>query len=247
MPIKSFTEIKNELLPKSKPIQEVMDINVPNIIVDNVSKRNGMIYVLTGSGGSGKSSLLLNFFKSKDLYRNKFDFIYYFSPSASFLSVVKHPFEKHDKIFHELTEGLLYEIYDELIKMKEERLKKNKKPYYSLIIIDDFADSLKEIGILSVLNKMVIKARHICCGFIFTLQTYFYFPKILRKQITYATIFKPKNIEEWYSISKEILNLNQVDSLKLYDYVFDQPYNHIDLDTVNNHIYKNFNQLISNY
>jgi hypothetical protein len=31
--------------------------------------------------------------------------------------------------------------------------------------------------------------------------------------------------------------------LKLYDYVFDEPYNHIDLDTVNNLMYKNFNQL----
>ena len=90
---------------------------------------------------------------------------------------------------------------------------------------------------------MIIKARHICCGFIFTLQSYLYFPKILRKQITFASIFKPKNIEEWYSISKEILNLKQDDALKLYNYTFDAPYNHLDIDTVNNLIYKNFNLL----
>jgi hypothetical protein len=202
-----------------------------------------MIYVLTGSGGSGKTNVLLKFFKSKDLYRNKFDNIYCIHPSSSFLSVAKHPFEEHDKIFHELSESLLYEIYDELIAIKEKRLKKKKKPHYSLIIIDDFADNLKDKSLLVALNKMIIKARHIACGFIFTLQSFYYFPKLLRKQITFASIFKPKNVEEWYSISKELLNLNQVDALKLYDYVFDEPYNHIDLDTVNNLMYKNFNQL----
>jgi hypothetical protein len=242
MTITSFTEIINENIPKQQPIKEVMDINVPNI-PDGLSRRNGMIYVLTGSGGSGKTNVLLNFFKSKELYRNKFDHIFYICPSSSFLSVAHHPFEEHDKIFHELTETLLYDIYDELIDIKDKRLKKKKKPQYSLIIIDDFADTLKDKGIQIALNKMIIKARHICCGFIFTLQSFFYFPKILRKQITFATIFKPKNIEEWYSISKEILNLNQIDALKLYDYVFDEPYNHIDLDTVNNLLYKNFNQL----
>jgi hypothetical protein len=242
MTIKSFTEIENKAIPKQDPIKEVMDINVPKI-PEGLSRRNGMVYILTGSGGSGKTNVLLNFFKSKDLYRNKFDNIYYICPSSSFLSVDKHPFLEHDKIFHELSESLLYEIYDELIAIKEKRLKKKKKPHYSLIIIDDFADTLKDKSLLVALNKMIIKARHLACGFIFTVQAFYYFPKILRKQITFASIFKPKNVEEWYSISKELLNLNQIDALKLYDYVFDQPYNHIDLDTVNNFMYKNFNKL----
>ena len=90
---------------------------------------------------------------------------------------------------------------------------------------------------------MIIKARHINCCFFFTLQSYYYFPKLLRKQITYITLFKPKNVEEFYSISKELFNMNQDDSLKLYDYVFDAPYNHLDIDTVTNKYYKNFNLL----
>ena len=60
------------------------------------------------------------------------------------------------------------------------------------MIIDDQADSLKDKDIQRVLNKMLIKARHISTAFIFTLQSYYYFPKILRKQITNITIFKPK-------------------------------------------------------
>ena len=242
MPIKEIIEIENEHIPKTKPIKEVMDILVPDI-PEGVSNRNGMVYVLCGSGGSGKTSLMLNFFKTRKLYRNKFHNIYYVCPESSFLSVADHPFEEHDKIYHELTDGLVYEIYNELSEIKERRIKKKKKPEYSLLIIDDMADALKQKHIVQALNKFIIKARHLCCGVIFTLQSYLYFPKILRKQITFATIFKTKNIEEYYSVAKELLNMNQDDSLKLYDFIFDEPYTHLDVDTVTNKYYKSFNYL----
>ena len=56
-------------------------------------------------------------------------------------------------------------------------------------------------------------------------------------------MFKPKNVEEFYSIAKELFNMNQNDALKLYDYVFNANYNHLDVDTVTNTYYKNFNLL----
>jgi hypothetical protein len=199
---------------------------------------------------------------------------------SSFLSVQKHPFEKHDRVYHELTVPDLEQIYDELLEIKERaearRLKKIEKAkkkkikhkeiihyesesdseisidsesddeediQYSCIIIDDFADQLKDSDIQRQLNKMLIKARHSCCSFIFSIQSYLYFPRILRKQISYATIYKTGNVEEWYDITKEMLNYKQDDALKLYDYVFDKPYNHLDVDTKENKIYKNFNLL----
>jgi guanylate kinase len=53
-----------------------MDMYVPDI-PGYISNRNGMIYILTGSGGSGKTNLLLNLFKSKDLYKKKSLIIYF--------------------------------------------------------------------------------------------------------------------------------------------------------------------------
>ena len=244
MTIIDINEIENDKMYNLKPIKEVMDINVPDII-NNVSRRNGMIYILSGSGGSGKSSLLLSFFqKSSPVYRNKFNNIYYICPESSFLSVSKHPFIKHDKIYHELNGEILLEIYSDLVNLKEETTIKKKKQKYNLVIIDDFADNLKNKSLISILNKLLIKARHLNCGFIFTLQSYFYFPKILRKQITYATIFKPKNISEFESLSRELFNMKSDDALKLFNYVFDAPYNHLDVDTVTNKYYKNFNELV---
>jgi hypothetical protein len=256
-----INEIKNPIEMKMKPIKEKMDIYVPNIINENISRRNGAVYVLTGSGGSGKSSLLLNLMKDKTMYRGKFHNIFYICPSSSFSSVKNHPFEKHDKVFHDLSVSLLEDIYQQLNAIKEkvtEKRKKKPKIYedqesdsdeeeeiqYSCIIFDDQADSLKNTAINTQLNKMIIKARHICCTFIFTLQSYYYMPKILRKQITYITIFKPKNIEEWNTISNELMNLNKDDALKIFNYVFNENYNHIDIDLVTNTYYKNFNKLV---
>jgi hypothetical protein len=145
-------------------------------------------------------------------------------------------------VYHELTTGLLDDIYNQLLETKEAR-EGDDPIQYSCVIIDDMADTLKEKGIQKMLNKMLIKARHLCCAFIFTLQSYYYYPKILRKQITNITIFKPKNAEEYASIAKELLMMNQEDALKLYEYIFSEPYAHLDLDTVENKIYKNFNEL----
>jgi hypothetical protein len=239
MPITNIEVIENEELPKKlNPIKERMDIYIPGI-PEGLSRRNGMIYILCGSGGSGKTSLLLNLFKSRSLYRCKFHTIFYICPSSSFCSVEKHPFADHPKVYHELTVELLETIYNYLIQVKEEG-----EIEYSCVVIDDFADSLKDKHIQAQLNKMLIKSRHLQCSFIFTLQGYLYFPKMLRKQITYATIFKKNNAEEYDAISKELLFLNRDDSLTLFDYVFDEPYNHLDVDTRENKLYKNFETLL---
>jgi hypothetical protein len=277
MTIKNINEVKNPVEFNLKPIKERMDINIPGIINENIPRRNGGVYVLTGSGGSGKSSLLMNMFKSKSFYRNIFNNIFYICPSSSFQSVDKHPFEKHDKVYHELTVELLDNIYNQLIVVKENATRgqsvlrippKSKKkifydneegvvgdvnPYsedeedhqiqYSCVIIDDMASSLKDNSINKQLNKMIIKSRHICCSFIITLQNYYYFPKILRRQLTYITIFKPQNIESWNNIADELLNMNKDDALTLFNYVFDKQYNHLDVDLINNIYYKNFNKL----
>jgi hypothetical protein len=167
MTISNIVEVENKTFPNQEPIKERMDIFIPKITAENIPKRNGSIYILCGSGGSGKTSLLLNMFKTKQLYRKKFHNIFYICPTTSFLSVEKHPFKDHENIYHELTYSVLEDIYNELIELKETE----KKPIYSLIVIDDMASSLKDPEILKILNRMIIKARHINCCFFFTLQS----------------------------------------------------------------------------
>jgi hypothetical protein len=238
-------EIDSGLKIKSG-IKEKMEIKIQNIN-ENIPHRNGFIYALCGSGGSGKSSLLLSMFKSTKFYRKKYDNIYLFTPKSSFLSVEKHPFEKHNKVFHELDIETLDEIYNELNDFKENSINEGIDIENSIIIIDDYANALKDNELTIYLNKMIIKARHLSCCFLFTLQSYYLLPLILRKQITNCSIFKPKNKKEWETIADELLNLNKENALQLNNYIFDTPYNHLDIDTLNNNIYKNFNKLEIDY
>lgn len=241
MTILEITETPNEEIKTGKPIKEKMDIYIPDI-PDGISRRNGAIYVLTGSGGSGKTSLLLNQFRKGGAYHKKFHNIYYFCPSASFTSVAKHPFERHDKVYHELTYDTLVDIREELIDRKNEQ-DDDTEQEYNCVIIDDFANSLKDKDIVRVMNSLLIKARHLNTSFIFTLQSIMYFPKILRRQITYATIFKPRNSEEWQIINDELLQMKDIDGKKIFDYVFNEPYTHLDIDCFESKLYKNFNLL----
>ena len=55
MTINNIIEIKNNTYPEIEPVKERMDINIPLIKAENIPRRNGSIYVLTGSGGSGKT------------------------------------------------------------------------------------------------------------------------------------------------------------------------------------------------
>jgi hypothetical protein len=240
MPILAIKEEVNENIPKTKPVKETMDTYVPDI-VEGVSRRNGGITLYIGSGGSGKTSHLLG--QMRTVYKKKFHHIWYFCPVSSFLSVQKHPFEKHDKVFHELTAETLDEIKDELTSIKEDR-EEDDMPEYSLVIIDDFANNLKDKHIVAKLNAMLIKARHLNCHFLFTVQSYLYFPKILRKQLTWVSIFSGvRNKEEWGTIAKELLKMNEEDAKKIYDYIFDRPYQHMDVDCFEEKIYKNGNHL----
>ena len=48
------------------------------------------------------------------------------------------------------------------------------------------------------------------------------------------TIFKPKSFAEYQSICIEMFDLGKDDALKLYHYVYNVPYAHLDVDFSDN-------------
>jgi ABC-type dipeptide/oligopeptide/nickel transport system ATPase component len=237
-----ISEIKNDL-PTIKPVKEIMSIYIDGIN-GNIPNRNGFIYALIGSPGSGKSSLLLSLFRSKNYYKNKFNHIYLITPESSFLSVKDHPFENHNKVYHELTSEVLENIYNELVEIKKECLDGDYEIEHSCVIIDDHASELKDKELIKSLKQLLIKSRHIGCSFIFTLQAYNLFPLVLRKLLTNNSLFKPKNKIELDSVRRELINLNEQNTQELMNYVFSEEYSHLDIDTNTNILRKNFNKLI---
>jgi len=235
-----ITEIKNDQYPNMKPVKEKMDIKIPDI-PEGVPNLNGFVWLVSAPGGGGKSSLLMNFFKSKKLYRNKFDHIFYFCPMSSFLSVEDHPFKEHDKVYHELSGEKLNEVYQTLKKTKEDE--EDDEQEYSCLFIDDFADALKDKNIQRALNTILIKARHLKCAIIICVQAMKYLPLQIRRQLTNLTIFKPKSKDEWEVICKEFLMMKKDHWTEFHNYIFDAPYTHLDINTRDGTFYKNFNLL----
>lgn len=237
-----ITEIKNDL-PKTKALKEIMEIHVPNID-KNLPSKNGSIYAIIGAPGSGKSNLLFStLFKNLQYYRSKFDNLYLITPESSFLSLQKHPFKDHNKVFHELDKATLEVIFEEILEYKKQALEDDRPIEHSCIIIDDFADGLKDKDIIMSLKKLLIKSRHINCFFIFTLQAYNLFPLLLRKLITNITLFKPKNNVETESIRAELLHMGRDEFQELTNFIYDEPYNHLDYDTNTMELRKNYNLL----
>jgi RecA-family ATPase len=62
MPIENIEEHENKEFPNIESVEKIMEIYIPDVI-NGVPNRNGFIWVLAGSGGSGKTSMLLNFFR----------------------------------------------------------------------------------------------------------------------------------------------------------------------------------------
>jgi hypothetical protein len=233
--------IENEL-PKIKPVKEIMNIYIDGID-PNLPNRNGFIYALIGAPGTGKSSLLLSLFRDRNYYKKKFNNLYLITPESSFSSVSNHPFKNHSKVYHDLNEDVLENIYEELVELKRECIEDEFPMESSCLIIDDFASELKDKHLIKILKRILTKSRHIGCSVIFTLQAYNMFPLVLRKMLTNITLFKPKNRVELESVRKELINLNEEKTNELFNYVFDEEYTHLDVDTSNDSKRKNFKLL----
>ena len=234
-------EVENDL-PKIKPVKEIMNIYIDGID-PNLPNRNGFIYALIGAPGTGKSSFLLSLFKGRNYYKKKFNNLYLITPENSFTSVVNHPFKNHSKVYHDLNEDVLENIYEELMDLKRECIEDGFPMETSCLIIDDFANDLKSKELIKILKRILTKSRHIGCSIIFTLQAYNMFPLVLRKMLTNITLFKPKNKVELESVRKELINLNEEKTTELMNYVFDAEFNHLDIDTANDTKRKNFKLL----
>ncbi len=241
MTITNISEIKNEEFPTVKPVRENMNIFIDGV-PEGIARRNGAIYLICGPPGSGKSSYMLSLFRDRKLYRNRFHHIYYFVPMSSHLSVKNSPFRLHDKVMHELTADAIYSITRELEELKEER-EEGEDYELSCLVIDDFASELKNKDIEKALTNLLIRTRHLNTVVIITSQNFNMIPLKLRKMVTYASIWKPRTKKEWESISEELLKYEKDDAQKIYEYVFSEPYAHLDIDSFEDKFYKNNNPL----
>lgn len=137
--------------------------------------------LLCGGMGSGKSSTTIKCMKG--FLRKTHADLFVIIPEVSLLSInpADNVFSKwtpEGNMYHEMNEDILKEIYEKLLANAEEGV-------YSIVIIDDFGHILKDRKIETMLQKMVIKIRHLKIGQLWILcQNYYQTPKKLRELAT---------------------------------------------------------------
>jgi nucleoside-triphosphatase THEP1 len=97
------------------PLKEAHDKHVPGLNFQITE--NGARILIAGRPGSGKSVLVQNLFRENGPLYQKFDNCYLIIPHNSLLSVEKHPFEGHERVYH--TIDSLGKVMEELQEKKE--------------------------------------------------------------------------------------------------------------------------------
>ena len=134
--------------------------------------------ILSGGMGSGKTSWILSALKG--FYRKTHHDIIVVIPEISLHSISERDnvFSKYcppENLYHEFTEEVLEDIYAKAMNNASE-------DRYTMLIVDDFGPQLKDKACERVMQKLVVKMRHLKLGGIFVLcQNYFQMPKKLRE------------------------------------------------------------------
>lgn len=199
-------------------------------------QKHSFTYIV-GRPQSGKSNLLQNFFKKRDMLRKCFHNVFYVCPSSS--SLKDDVFNKlpNDKRYPDLTEESLSAILS--ICEASEKDEKN------MIVIDDCASSLKDNSLRTMFLRLILNRRHIGGGVsvIIVSQSYNLLPLQLRKMLNTLILFKP-TFEEFTLVNDEIFYQDKKNLKKMMEFFFDEKYKFITYNLDTGRYYKNFDPVI---
>ena len=190
-----------------------------------------------GRPGSGKTSLLYSFFKSKELFAKVFHNIFLFQPSHSRASM-------KDKLFDKLPQEQIYDElnYDTLSNVMD-IIKNEDKKYNNCIIFDDMTAHLKNNDTFKLFKELVNNRRHLHTSIFFLVQTYHSIPKEIRRLFSNVFVFRVSK-NELETIFEELIEKRKECVLEVSKLVFDKPYNFLYINTESQRLFKNWDELL---
>lgn len=168
--------------PKFRKVNMECDVIIDNkltkypAIEDCFSRTN--FTIIAGLMGQGKTTLALQMIRS--LYRKCFNDMFVIIPEMSLHSIAEKDniFLKHldpeENIFHEYNADIMENIYNKL-------QENSSNGEFSLLVIDDFGANLKDKDTEKILNKIIIKMRHLKCCVMLLCQNIYQLPKKIRE------------------------------------------------------------------
>lgn len=196
---------------------------------------------IIGSAGSGKTSLMVNFLTSKQMYANTFDHVHMCCPKNSLGSLKKDIWENHpsDKMHTELD----WLTLDTIHKKALDRAKVKPEPETTLLIIDDQTVWLKKKEIESKLREIIYNRRHLRLSVWILVQSYNAIPLNIRKTLSHFFLFRPRNKKEAESIWEELLFIPKNTGNRLLKFVYREDHDFLMGDANTGQMYRNFNEV----
>jgi thymidine kinase len=194
--------------------------------------------VVCGRMGQGKTSLVTSLVKTQ--FKKCFETIYVFMPTNSRASIENDIYGKHlpsEQLFDTLTLENITQVYEEVQEHSKEK-------YHSLLIIDDFQVALKDPKIVSVLQKIITKMRHLRTSIFLLQQNFQALAKPLRELVSNLITFNLGK-SQLEKIFDEVIQLDKDKYQQIIDLCFIEPHDWI---LINLHksrtIYSKFDQLV---
>lgn len=191
---------------------------------------------IVGRPQSGKSNLVQNFFKCKELLRKCFHNVFYISPSSSSLK---------DDVFNVLDDSKRFtDLNAESLEAILNKCESTEKTEKNMIVIDDCAASLKNHDLEKMFSRLVLNRRHTGGGvsIIIISQSYNLLPLTLRKMLDNLILFKP-TFDEFELINEELLRINRKELKKVYKFFFDEKYKFLMYNVEHGKYFKNFDKV----
>lgn len=234
--------IKKHVVPDLKKVKFNCDCKLHDKLDEyellaNLNRSHFLAYI--GRPGSGKTSMMTSFLKSKSAFRGVYENIYIIIPPTSRQSIENSFFEKNlpdENLYDELSIENLEEIQD--------RIEANSQAgERTLLIMDDVQKDLKNNDIRKLVLHLNNNKRHLKLSMWLLAQNFTKMEKQLRMNLTDLIVFKVGKVE-LQNIFDELVEMDQPTFKKIQKYLFKEPYDFMYLNTNSQRLFSNWDEIV---
>ena len=234
-----------ELEPSNYELKKI-HFSVDDVLSDKIKPpfpNKSFFLTICGKAGSGKTSLLLNALKNKNIYKRVFDKILLVMPKNSRASMKHNPLDDlpDDQVFENFDSAVMDKI--KAIREEFDELNKKKPRNRSqLLILDDVTAYLKDHP--KELIELATNRRHLKLSIILLSQFIRAIPRPVRFQITDLVVFKPANELDTKVIEEEYSNLPKDKFQDICRFVWESAHDFLFINKDTDTYFKNLSKII---
>jgi hypothetical protein len=219
-------------------VDGVLDPKLDDYEITKLMNKSNFTLFL-GPAGSGKTSQIVSFLNTPELFKKVYHSVYLFMGKNSRDSIKGGFFDKKippENIFDELNIEYLNEVYD---RIKED----SDDDYRSLIILDDVQKQLKDKDVEKQLLHIVNNRRHLKTSIWCANQNYINLPRSVRMGITDLFCWKVKK-REMENIFNELIEQHKDKFQEILKLLFNEQHDFFYLNTNTQRIFNNWDEII---